>query len=185
MKRLLLVVDFQNDFVDGALGFPGAADLELPIAEKIRGYRSAGDVVAFTRDAHCADYLATQEGKYLPVEHCLEGSAGLEFFGEVAALVEEGDLVFEKPTFGSTKFADFLAARQEAAQEAGEAAFASIEIVGLVSNLCVLANAVIAKTVCPEVPIILDAACTDSYDASLHEKSLDIMEGFQIQVINR
>ena len=185
MKRLLVVVDFQNDFVDGSLGFPGAEKLEAPIAKKILEYRESGDEIVFTRDAHPKGYLNTQEGKYLPVEHCIEGTPGEGFYGRVAGLVSEADLVFEKPAFGSVRLIEFLSRRQHAAEEASMLPFSSIEIVGLVSNICVLANAVIAKTVCPEVPIILDASCTDSYDKALHEKSLDIMEGLQIQVTNR
>jgi len=185
MKRLLIVVDFQNDFVDGTLGFPGAERLEMPIVEKIREFREAGDEIVFTRDTHPKNYLNTQEGKYLPVEHCIDGTPGEEFYGYVANLVNDTDLVFEKPAFGSVKLMEFLVRRQHAAEETRMLPFSSIEIVGLVSNICVLANAVIAKTVCPEVPIILDAACTDSYDKAMHEKSLDIMEGLQIQIINR
>ena len=84
MKRLLMVVDYQNDFVDGALGFPGAEKLEKPIADKIAAYREAGDEVAFTFDTHRRDYLDTQEGKNLPVAHCVEGTPGHDLYGQVA-----------------------------------------------------------------------------------------------------
>lgn len=81
MKRLLIVVDYQNDFVDGSLGFPGAELLEEPIAAKIEEYRSAADVIAFTFDTHRCDYLETQEGRNLPVEHCIEGAPGHALYG--------------------------------------------------------------------------------------------------------
>ena len=84
MKRLLVVVDYQNDFVDGALGFPGAEKLEKPIADKIAAYREAGDEVAFTFDTHRRNYLDTQEGKNLPVAHCVEGTPGHDLYGQVA-----------------------------------------------------------------------------------------------------
>ena len=185
MKRLLVVVDFQNDFVDGSLGFPGAEKLEVPIAEKIIEYRGAGDEIVFTQDTHPKNYLATQEGTLLPVEHCIEGTPGEEFYGQVSKLMSENDLVFEKSSFGSVGLSIFLARRQNAAEEANVLPFSSIELVGLVSNICVLANVVIAKTVCPEVPILLDARCTASYDKKLHEESLDIMEGLQVHITNR
>ncbi|MEG2024360.1 MAG: isochorismatase family cysteine hydrolase [Gordonibacter sp.] len=185
MKRLLLVVDYQNDFVDGSLGFPGAEKLEGPIAEKIVAYREAGDDVAFTLDTHHRDYLKTQEGRGLPVEHCIEGTPGHDLYGQIALLQRDTDTVFRKPSFGSAAFFERSRLSQRAADEVGKPPFASIEIVGLVSNICVLANAVLAKTACPEVPIIVDAACTASHDPALHEKVLDVMEGLQIQVINR
>ena len=87
MKRLLIVVDYQNDFVDGSLGFPGAELLEEPIAAKIEEYRSAADVIAFTFDTHRCDYLETQEGRNLPVEHCIEGAPGHALYGRIAELI--------------------------------------------------------------------------------------------------
>ena len=171
MKRLLVVVDYQNDFVDGALGFPGAEKLEKPIADKIAAYREAGDEVAFTFDTHRRNYLDTQEGKNLPVAHCVEGTPGHDLYGQVADCLRDSDTVFCKP--------------QRAADAVGKLPFASIEIVGLVSNICIISNAILAKTACPEVPVIVDAACTASFDPDLHEKALDVMEGLQIQVINR
>ena len=101
MKRLLIVVDYQNDFVDGSLGFPGAELLEEPIAAKIEEYRSAADVIAFTFDTHRCDYLETQEGRNLPVEHCIEGAPGHALYGRIAELIRPTDEVFEKPSFGS------------------------------------------------------------------------------------
>ena len=100
MKRLLMVVDYQNDFVDGALGFPGAEKLEKPIADKIAAYREAGDEVAFTFDTHRRDYLDTQEGKNLPVAHCVEGTPGHDLYGQVADCLRDSDTVFCKPAFG-------------------------------------------------------------------------------------
>ena len=177
MKRLLVVVDYQNDFVDGALGFPGAEKLEEPIADKIAAYREAGDEVAFTFDTHRRNYLDTQEGKNLPVAHCVEGTPGHDLYGQVADCLRDSDTVFCKPAFGRFQRGGSFGV--------GARPFESIELVGLVSNICIISNAILAKTACPEVPVIVDAACTASFDPDLHEKALDVMEGLQIQVINR
>ena len=185
MKRLLIVVDYQNDFVDGALGFDGAELLDERIAKKIDEYREAADHIAFTYDTHHKDYLETFEGMNLPIPHCIEGTDGHELYGQVAAKLHDSDDVFMKPTFGSTALFERLMKRQAVAERIGAAPFESIELVGLVSNMCVLSNAVIARTACPDVPIIVDAACTASPDPIMNEKAFDIMEGLQIRVINR
>lgn len=185
MKRLLIVVDYQNDFVDGSLGFPGAELLDEPIAAKIAEYRDGGDVVVFTLDTHKRDYLSTQEGRNLPVEHCIAGTPGHELYGRVGTLLTDSDKVFCKPAFGSSELFEWLRAAQNAASEVGRDPFTSIELVGLVSNICVVSNAVLAKTACPEVPVIVDAACTASNDPRMNEAVLDVMAGLQIQVVNR
>lgn len=185
MKRLLVVVDFQNDFVEGALGFEGAEKLESRIVAKIEEYREAGDEVVFTLDTHHDDYLETEEGKNLPIVHCIEGSAGWQFYGKVASFAVDNEGIFKKPTFGSMDFAEFLARRNRVAQELNKQPFISIELVGLVSNICVLSNAVIAKAACPNVPIIIDATLTDSFDKELQEKAFDVLGGLHIKVINR
>ena len=185
MKRLLIVVDYQNDFVDGALGFEGAELLDERIAAKIDEYREQGDSICFTYDTHHSDYLNTQEGQKLPIPHCIEGTEGFELYGEVATKQYDSDEVFKKPTFGSSALFARLSERQRVATEVGTIPFQSIELVGLVSNMCVLANAVIARTACPNVPIIVDASCTAGPNQDLHEKALDIMEAIQIEVINR
>ena len=185
MKRLLIVVDYQNDFVDGALGFDGAELLDERIAKKIDEYREAADHIAFTYDTHHKDYLETFEGMNLPIPHCIEGTDGHELYGQVATKLHDSDDVFMKPTFGSTALFERLMKRQAVAERIGAAPFESIEVVGLVSNMCVLSNAVIARTACPDVPIIVDAACTASPDPIMNEKAFDIMEGLQIRVINR
>jgi len=173
MKKCLIVVDFQNDFVSGTLGFPEATGIEQGIAGKIRGYRDNGDEVVFTFDTHGEDYTQTQEGRRLPVAHCLEGTAGHNLYGGVAELIAESDKRFLKHTFGSDGLYEFLKSHK----------FKSIELVGLVSNICVLANAVLAKTAQPETPVIVDAACTASFDKDLHKAALGVMKGLQIEVI--
>lgn len=185
MKRLLIVVDYQKDFVDGALGFEGAELLDARIAQKIDEYRESGNLIFFTFDTHHKDYLDTQEGQNLPIPHCIEGTSGHELYGEVATKLHESDETFLKPTFGSTALFERLAKQQEIADSLGVMPYESIEVVGLVSNMCVLSNAVIARTACPNTPIIVDALCTAAPDPAMNEKALDILEGLQIKVVNR
>lgn len=175
MKKLLIVVDYQNDFVAGSLGFPKAETLEEPICRKIASYRNAGDAVVFTMDTHGEDYLTTMEGTKLPVPHCLKDNEGWQLYGKVALLRSPHDLVFEKPTFGSVGLMEYL--RQNP--------YESIELCGLVTNMCVLSNAVIAKTAQPDAQILIDAACTASFDDSLHEKTLDVLQSLHCTILNR
>lgn len=175
MKRCLIVVDYQNDFVCGSLGFAGAEDIESRIAEKIREYRKNGDDVILTLDTHNADYLETREGRYLPVEHCLKGSDGHDLYGKVADECKKGDLCFEKNTYGSDALFEYLK----------KTPYESIELCGVVTNICVISNAVLAKTAQPETDISVDALCVASNDEALHSKALDVMAGLQIEIANR
>ena len=177
MNRYLFVIDYQNDFVDGALGFPGAEKLDGIIAEKVRAYGK--DRVLFTRDTHFENYLSTREGRNLPVEHCIKGSRGWQVYGETAtALAEVEAKAIDKLVFGMDVTDPATAAvLPETADE--------IELVGLVSNICVVSNAVVLQSKYPEATIIVDAAATDSFDPVLHEKVLDVLAGFQVKVSNR
>ena len=177
MERYLFVIDYQNDFVDGALGFPGAEKLDVKIAAKIREYGKGR--VLFTRDTHFENYLDTREGKNLPVVHCIKGTEGWQVYGETAkALAEVEAPGIDKLVFGMDVTDPATAAvLPESADE--------IELVGLVSNICVVSNAVVLQSKYPEATIIVDADCTDSFDKSLHEKVLDVLAGFQVTVLNR
>jgi nicotinamidase-related amidase len=175
MQRCLIVVDYQNDFVSGSLGFPGAEALDALIAGKIQEYRARGDVVVFTFDTHGSDYLETQEGKALPVPHCIEGTTGHRLYGKTAKMMHSNDRRFFKQTFGSDELYEFLKSTP----------FEQIELVGLISNICVVSNAVLAKTAQPETPITVDAECTASNSLDLHNAALDIMAGLQIRVARK
>ena len=177
MNRYLFVIDYQNDFVDGALGFPGAEKLDAKIAAKVRQYGKGK--VLFTRDTHFANYLDTREGRNLPVVHCVKGTFGWEVYGETAkALAEVEAKGIDKLVFGMDVTDPATAAvLPESADE--------IELVGLVSNICVVSNAVVLQSKYPEATIFVDAECTDSFDKTLHEKVLDVLEGFLVKVINR
>ncbi len=177
MNRYLFVIDYQKDFVDGALGFPGAEQLDAGIAAKVRAYGPGR--VLFTRDTHFENYLDTREGRLLPVKHCIKGSDGWQLYGETArACAEVGAPAIDKLVFGMDISDPAIAAVLP--QTADE-----IELVGLVSNICVVSNACVLQAKYPEARIIVDAALTDSFDKALHEKVLDVLEGFQVKVENR
>ena len=177
MEKYLFVIDYQKDFVDGALGFPGAEKLDAPIAAKVRAYGKGR--VYFTRDTHFENYLQTREGRNLPVTHCVKGTDGWQVYGDTAnALAEVEAPAIDKLVFGMDISDPAIAAvLPETADE--------IELVGLVSNICVVSNAVVLQSKYPEATIIVDASCTDSFDKTLHEKVLDVLAGFQVRVINR
>ena len=177
MKRYLFVIDYQNDFVDGALGFPGAETQDAGIAAKIRAY-GPGHVL-FTRDTHFDNYLDTREGRLLPVVPCIRGTHGWELYGETAKAIEEvGAPGIDKLVFGMDVTDPATAAvLPETADE--------IELVGLVSNICVVSNACVLQAKYPEARILVDAKLTASMDPQMHEKVLDVLEGFQVKVLNR
>lgn len=177
MNRYLFVIDYQKDFVDGALGFPGAEKLDEGIAAKVRAYGKGH--VLFTRDTHFENYLETREGRNLPAVHCIQGTPGWECYGETArALAEVEAAAIDKLVFGMDVTDPATAAvLPEQADE--------IELVGLVSNICVVSNAVVLQSRYPEATIVVDAACTASFDKGLNEKVLDVLQGLQVKVINR
>ena len=171
--KCLIVVDYQVDFVSGALGNEAAAALDAGIAARIRAARQNGEDVIFTLDTHGADYMSTREGKYLPVPHCILGTEGHGLYGEVAKARQSGDAVFHKETFGSKGlFAHLL-----------EKGYTAIELCGVVTNICVISNAVLAKTALPEADVSVNAALCASNDPALHQKALDVMASFQVNII--
>lgn len=175
MKKCLIVVDFQNDFIDGALGFDGAINIKDSILRKIKQYKKQGHDVIYTIDTHDDGYMQSEEGSNLPVIHCVKGTHGHLIQEDVLAQIEESDRRFEKPTFPSLELGDYLKDKD----------YQLVELCGLVSNICVLSNAVIAKSALPNAHIVVDALATASFDSVLHEKSLDVMEGLHIEVTNR
>lgn len=176
-KKLLIVVDYQNDFVDGALGNPAAAAIEENIVKKIEEYRALGEdgQVMFTMDTHGLNYMETQEGINLPVAHCIEGESGWDLYGKVAAMKQDGDLSFAKRTFGSIELGDYL-------KDKGDQ-YESVELCGVVTNICVISNMVVVKAAMPEVPIIVDPSCCASNDPVLEAKAYDIMENLHAKVL--
>ena len=173
MKCCLIVVDYQNDFVAGTLGNAAAAALDEGIASRIRSARAEGWDVIFTLDTHEEDYLSTREGRYLPVPHCLRGTPGHALYGQTALERREEDPVFFKETFGSKGLFDYLRHNS----------YDAVELCGVVTNICVISNAVLAKTALPEADVAVRAALCASNDPALHQKALDVMASFQIDIL--
>ena len=170
----LVVVDYQVDFVNGALGFEGAELLEPIIVKKIEETRAEGGKIIFTLDTHFENYLETAEGKKLPVPHCIDGSEGHGLYGRVADCVDaRNDIVIKKRAFGSMDFAVVLK----------KFAFDEVELCGLVTDICVVSNAIIAKAALPEAKILVDSKACGSGNRQAHENALCVMRGVQIDVI--
>ena len=173
MKKCLIVVDYQVDFVNGSLGFDGAEKIEDVIAEKIIKYREDVADVIFTLDTHQSDYMKTFEGKILPIEHCIEYTKGHELYGKIKSMVQPNDKVFKKCTYGSEALFDYLR----------KCDYEEIELCGLVSNICVISNAVLARTALPNAKLTVDSNATASDNDSLNTAALNIMRGLGISII--
>ena len=171
MQKVLVVVDMQNDFIDGALGTKEAVAIVPGVKEKIENFDG---VVLFTRDTHETYYLDTQEGQKLPVPHCIRDTEGWQIRSELDALRKTEPI--DKETFGSTDLAGELVAMNE------DNEIKSITFVGLCTDICVISNALLAKASLPEVPIIVDAKCCAGVTPESHENALKAMEACQIQI---
>ena len=174
MKRFLVVVDMQKDFVDGGLGTKEAVAIVPSVAEKIEGFD--GRIFA-TLDTHFENYMQTAEGRQLPVPHCIKGTDGWQLDKAVAAALEKKDYTaVEKNTFGSVDLPGLIKAA------AGEDDF-SIELIGLCTDICVVSNALLLKASFPEMPISVDAACCAGVTPEKHEAALETMRSCQIEII--
>ena len=163
----------QNDFISGSLGTKEAQAIVGNAAEYIKQSISDGVEVVYTRDTHFDNYMDTQEGRNLPVPHCIKGTPGHALYGRVAEAVKPDDIVIEKPAFGSLELADLL--RRLAAAE--------VALCGLVTDICVISNAVIAKAALPESRVTVDHSACSCADPEAHERALAVMRGVQIDVI--
>ena len=172
MQDVLVVVDMQNDFIDGALGTKEAVTIVPKVEEKIRNFHGT---VLFTRDTHETWYLETQEGKKLPVPHCIRDTEGWQIRRELDILRKTEPV--DKETFGSTDLADDLVAMNI------DDEIKSITFVGLCTDICVISNALLVKAALPEVPIIVDAACCAGVTPESHENALKAMEMCQVEVV--
>lgn len=173
MQKVLLVIDMQHDFVSGSLGTAEAQAILPAVAAKIAQYRAEGQPVLFTRDTHTPEYLSTQEGKRLPVEHCIAGTAGHALVPQIQV---ENSLVLDKPSFGSLELADYLASTYPNAAE--------FELCGLCTDICVVSNALILKAKFPETTVSVDAACCAGVTPASHEAALITMKMCQVDVKN-
>lgn len=172
MKKLLIVVDYQIDFISGALGFEGAESLAEKIAARIKQARLENEEIIFTLDTHDKNYLSTAEGKNLPIPHCILGTDGHKLHPLIESLRKDADKVICKPTFGSAELFDFLRTSD----------YTDIELCGLVSDICVISNAVLAKTALPEAHVTVCSQLCDSFDKSKHDAAMKIMESLQITI---
>lgn len=170
----LIVVDMQNDFVDGALGTEEAVAIVPEVVEKIKSFSGK---VLYTKDTHEENYMQTQEGKNLPVPHCIRGTEGWQLCPLVEALRREAAI--EKPTFGSRGLCERLLLEHEAE------AITSITLIGLCTDICVISNALLIKAALPEVPLIVDAACCAGVSVDSHKRALESMKTCQIEIINQ
>ena len=171
MQNIFGVVDMQNDFIDGALGTKEAVAIVPSVKEKIQNFQGR---VIFTRDTHGENYMDTQEGKKLPVPHCIKGTKGWQISSELAPLCQEEPV--DKVTFGSSRLCSML-------QEADQAdPVEQITFIGLCTDICVISNALLAKAFLPEAKILVDAACCAGVTPESHKNALEAMKVCQIQV---
>jgi len=172
--KLLVVVDMQNDFIDGALGTKEAVDILSNVQKKITAYRNEGFPVIFTRDTHQENYLETQEGRNLPVLHCVQNTKGWEISDQLEV---SDSVIIDKPTFGSVKLPEYI--QSEYPNEELE-----IELIGLCTDICVISNALLLKAHFPEAKVSVDASCCAGVTPSSHHNALEAMKMCQVQVIN-
>lgn len=170
MKKLLIVVDMQHDFVDGALGSPDAQAIVPNVKARIEAYRQNGDTIIFTKDTHFENYMETSEGKHLPVPHCISGTEGWMILDE---LYHEGEKIVLKPTFGSIALMTLPDVK-----EADE-----IEIVGLCTDICVMSNAILLKAAYPEKRIAVNKDCTAATSLLAYKSSMVVFESCQIEIV--
>lgn len=169
--KVLAIIDMQKDFIDGALGTKEAVSIVPKVAARLEKAREDGETVVFTRDTHHADYLSTQEGRKLPVPHCMEGTAGWQID---AALPVLDAPVFDKPGFGSPALIEYLRSLP---------ALEGVEFIGLCTDICVITNAMMTKGALPEVPLSVRADCCAGVTAQSHETALQAMRMCQISIV--
>lgn len=169
MKKLLVVVDMQNDFVIGSLGTEEAKKIIPNVKTRIERAVKEGWDIWFTKDTHEEDYLKTQEGIKLPVEHCIRGTKGWEIIDDLKEYVKH---VIEKPSFGSVKLADGVK----------ENTYEEVELIGLCTDICVVSNALLIKAVSPELPVAVSEQCCAGVTVDTHEAAIRTMQMCQIEI---
>lgn len=174
MEKYLIVIDMQNDFVTGALGTKEAEAIADRVVQKVKDF--PGKII-FTQDTHGENYPDTQEGKLLPVKHCIRGTDGWRLIPQLEEIQGKNVFpVFEKPAFGSVELAQFLLEKYQKKE------LESVEMVGLCTDICVISNALLIKAYLPELPLSVDASCCSGVTPEKHEAALMAMESCQIFV---
>lgn len=177
MNKLLLVIDMQNDFISGSLGTKEACAIVPNVVAKIASYQQSNLPVYFTLDTHDCDYLKTQEGKNLPIAHCVFGTEGYKLCDDIAKTITsfESKNAYNKHTFGSVELARMLEKHAETLCE--------IEIVGVVTDICVISNALLLAAHLPKTKIIVDASCCAGTTKEMHSMALNVMKSCQIAIV--
>ena len=170
MKKALVVIDMQNDFIDGSLGTPEAQAIVLSVSERVKAAVQDGEKLIFTQDTHPKNYLQTAEGKKLPVEHCIKPSHGWALTSSLIPYAKDA-VVLEKPTFGATGLPQHVAG------------FDEITVIGLCTDICVISNAMLLKAFLPEAKICVDSNCCAGVTPESHLRALEAMKMCQIEVI--
>ena len=165
MKKTLIVIDMQNDFIDGSLGTAEAVKIVGNVIDKIKEYKDRGDEVIFTRDTHHDNYMETNEGKHLPVIHCIEGTEGWEIRDGVYF---DGCEIINKPSFGYTGWDKYE--------------FEEVELIGLCTDICVVSNALIIKALFPEIKVSVDSSCCAGVTPDSHNAALETMKMCQVEI---
>ena len=164
--KTLIVIDMQNDFIDGSLGTAEAVAIVDNVKAKIKEYADRGDQIIFTRDTHQEDYMETNEGKHLPVVHCIEGTDGWQIRD---GLYVEGAEIINKPSFGYTGWNNY--------------SFEEVELIGLCTDICVVSNALIIKALFPEIKVSVDSSCCAGVTPESHDAALKTMQMCQIEIM--
>lgn len=170
-KKVLAVIDMQNDFIDGALGTKEAEAIVGKVAAQIRDFD--GEVV-YTRDTHFEDYLNTQEGAKLPVKHCIKGTDGWQIREELRELQGDDTKIFDKLTFGSVELAQYLKEMKD---------LQSVMLIGLCTDICVISNAMVIKAFLPEVTVQVNAECCAGVTPQSHLNALEAMKMCQVEIV--
>lgn len=168
MSKVLVVIDMQNDFIDGALGTKEAAQILPKVVDKVKDAKEKGTTIIFTKDTHTTEYLDTSEGKKLPVEHCIKSTYGWEINEKLLPYV---NTIIEKETFGSVDLPEMIKEYDE------------IEMVGLCTDICVISNALLIKAHYPEKQITVDSACCAGVTPDTHNNALEAMKMCHIDIV--
>lgn len=176
MSKILVIVDMQNDFVYGPLGTPEAQRIVSRIVEKLNN--NVYDIIIWTKDCHHSDYLNTQEGRCLPVEHCMHRTTGQEVISDLAMAKQHSmyNEIFEKDTYGSIELADYLYENFDQQND-------TVEFIGVCTDICVISNVLLVRARTPEIKVIVDSSCCAGTTPMKHVAALEVMKSCNVEVI--
>ncbi|MBQ9334843.1 MAG: cysteine hydrolase [Lachnospiraceae bacterium] len=174
-KKLLIVVDMQNDFTTGALRNEDAIAIIPNVVAKVKAALAAGTDVIFTRDTHHDDYMGSEEGRNLPVPHCIEGTSGWELIEELKPLAEPPARIIDKLTFGSSELGRILGSEYADCKD--------VELIGICTDICVISNALLTKAFLPNAHVTVDASCCAGVTPESHNTALEAMKACHVEVL--